>query len=361
MTNIPTSGTTVRFIRENSLTNAAAAIAENGAYPEATWDLVEMDANVRKYAVLGRVTDEFFQDYDATRDYINNRLAYYHTPGIHTEAQVEGWKLVTRAVHGLNGRIFLQLWHVGRQSHNDLQPGGALPVAPSAIAGVGQSYVAPGVVKDYPVPRPLETSEVGEIVGEFRRGAELAKHAGFDGVELHAANGYLFEQFLSDSANHRTDKYGGGLANRARFLIEVTEAVASVWPASRIGVRLSPANTYGGITHSDRFGTYSYVVRELNRFGLAYLHFVEPLVAGNMDLKQFEDSLSSRHFKPLITGDTKLISAGGQNLRTGSVAVASSEADAIAYGRLFISNPNLPLRFAVWGGSYLRRRSGDVN
>lgn len=274
---------------------------------------------------------------------------YHHTPGIHTEAQAEGWKLVTRAVHKANGRIFLQLWHVGRQSHNNLQPGGEPPVAPSAIAGAGQAHVSPGVVKDYPVPRALETGEVAEVVEEFRRGAELAKQAGFDGVEIHGANGYLFEQFLSDAANHRADQYGGSLANRARFLFEVAEAVASVWRANRVGIRLSPANTYGGTTFSDRSGTYQYVVRELNRFGLAYLHFVEPRVAGNTDLKQFDDSLSSRNFKPLITGDTKLISAGGQNFQTGNFAVASGEADAIAYGRLFISNPDLPQRFASGG------------
>jgi N-ethylmaleimide reductase len=272
---------------------------------------------------------------------------YYGTPGIHTASQVEGWKLITRAVHEANGNIFLQLWHVGRQSHNDLQPTGELPVAPSAIAGFGQAYVSPGVAKDYPVPRALETDELPSIVDEFRRGAELAKQAGFDGVEVHGENGNLIEQFLSDTANRRTDKYGGSLANRARFLLEVMESVASVWGANRVGVRLSPANTYGGITNSDRFGTYSYVVRELNRFDLAYLHFVEPRVAGNTDSKEFDDSLSSRNFRPMITGNTKLISAGGQNLQTGSLAISTGEADAIAYGRLFISNPDLPRRFAA--------------
>lgn len=272
---------------------------------------------------------------------------YYHTPGIHTQAQAEGWKLVTEAVHEAGGKIFLQLWHVGRQSHNDLQPGGAAPVAPSAIAGVGQAYVAPGVQKDYPLPRALTTGEVAATVEEFRRGAELAQQAGFDGVELHGANGYLIEQFLSDNSNHRTDQYGGTLANRSRFLLEVVQAVTSVWNADQVGVRLSPANTYGGSEPSDRFGTYRHVVRELNRFGLAYLHFVEPRVAGNKDLLHFDDALSSRHFKPLITGKTKLFSAGGHTLESGQAAVASGEADAIAFGRAFIANPDLPRRLAT--------------
>lgn len=271
---------------------------------------------------------------------------YYHTPGIHSQAQTEGWKRVTRAVHQAGGRIFLQLWHVGRVTHNDLMPEGGAPVAPSAIAGKGQAYTAPGVMKDYPVPRALETAEVAAIVEEFRRGAVLAKEAGFDGVELHGANGYLIEQFLSDHSNHRNDLYGGSLQNRTRFLLEVVEAVTSVWGADRVGVRLSPANTFGGSEITDRFATYSHVIRELNRFGLAYLHLVEPRVAGNKDLQDFDDALSSRHFRPLITGETRLISAGGHLQESGEIALALGEADAIAFGRQFIANPDLPERFA---------------
>ena len=271
---------------------------------------------------------------------------YFHTPGIHTEGQAEGWKLVTSAVHDTGGKIFLQLWHVGRQSHNDLQPNGELPVAPSALASNGQSPVAPGVLKDHPVPRALETSEIAGIVEEYKRGAELAKLAGFDGVEIHAANGYLLEQFLSDHANVRTDKYGGSLVNRSRLILEVTEAVTSVWQGGRVGIRLSPANTYGGITHTDRFGTYSHILRELNQFQLAYIHLVEPRIAGSSEAAQFDEALNSRHFKPLITGDTKLISAGGHTLASGTEAVQSGEADAIAWGRQFIANPDLVERFA---------------
>jgi N-ethylmaleimide reductase len=275
---------------------------------------------------------------------------YFHTPGIHTEAQAKGWKLVTHAVHEAGGKIFLQLWHVGRQSHNDLQPDGELPVAPSALASNGQSPVAPGVLRNHPVPRALGLNEIAGIIDEYKRGAELARLAGFDGVEIHAANGYLLEQFLSDHANVRTDKYGGDVSNRARLILEVTEAVASVWQGNRVGIRLSPANTYGGITHTDRLGTYAHVVRELNQFQLAYLHLVEPRIAGSTDAAQFDEALNSRHFKPLISGDTRLISAGGHTLASGTEAVQSGEADAIAWGRQFIANPDYD-RETFYGGT----------
>ncbi len=271
---------------------------------------------------------------------------YFNTPGIHTAAQAEGWKLVTQAVHEAGGRVFLQLWHVGRQSHNDLQPNGELPVAPSAIGSGSQSPVAPGVMKNHPVPRALETSEIAGVVEEFRRGAELAKRARFDGVEIHGANGYLLEQFLSDHANLRTDNYGGSLENRARLILEVTAAVDSVWGGDRVGIRLSPANTFGGITHTDRFGTFAHVIGELNRFKLAYIHLFEPRIAGSSDVEKFDERLNSAHFKPLINGNTKLISAGGHTFASGTAAVQSGNADAVAWGRQFIANPDLVGRFA---------------
>ena len=271
---------------------------------------------------------------------------YFHMPGIHTHAQADGWKLVTSAVHEAGGKIFLQLFHAGRMSHNDFQPEGELPVAPSAISSHGQSPVADGVLKPCPVPRALETSEIAGVIEEHKRAAELAMVAGFDGVEIHAANGYLLEQFLSDKANVRTDQYGGSLANRARLILEVTEAVASVWQGNRVGIRFSPANGHDGISHTDRFGTYAHVIRELNRFQLAYIHLIEPRVAGNSEVVQFDASISSRNFKSLIAGDTKLISAGGHTLVSGTEAVQSGEADAIAWGRQFIANPDLVERFA---------------
>lgn len=283
---------------------------------------------------------------------------YYHTPGIYTQAQANGWRLVTEAVHETGGRIFLQLWHVGRVTHSDLQPNGEAPVAPSAIVGVGQALTAPGIAKDYSTPRALTTSEVAGVAEEFRHGAELAKQAGFDGVELHGANGYLIEQFLSDHTNQRTDQYGGSLHNRTRFLIEVVDAVTSVWSADRVGVRLSPANTFGGSDFSDRFGTFSHVIRELNRYGLGYLHLVEPRVAGNKDLLHINSALNTRHFKPLINGETKLISAGGHNLESAQAAITGGEADAIAFGRAFIANPDLPHRLAM--GAPLNRYNRET-
>jgi N-ethylmaleimide reductase len=272
---------------------------------------------------------------------------YFHTPGIHTDAQAEGWKLVTRAVHERGGKIVLQLWHVGRQSHHDLQPDGQLPEAPSALASGSQSPVAPGVVKDQPVPRVMTLADIERVIGEFREGAARAKQAGFDGVEIHAANGYLIEQFLADGANHRADAYGGTIENRSRLLLEITEAVVSVWGAARVGVRLSPANTFGGIAHTDRWAQYSHVVRALARWPLAYLHFVEPRVAGNSDIEQFDAALASRHFRPLMNPATGLISAGGYRPDTARAAVESGEADAVAFGRLFIANPDLPHRLAL--------------
>ncbi len=270
---------------------------------------------------------------------------YFHTPGIHTPGQAEGWKRVTGAVHGTGGRTFLQLWHAGRQSHPDLQPGGDLPVAPSALASDGESPVAPGVVEPHPVPRALGRGEIVGIVGELARGAARAKEAGFDGVEVHGANGYLLEQFLADGANQRADRYGGSVENRSRFLLEVTEAVVNVWGAGRIGVRPSTANTFGGIAHTDRWGQFAHAVGELSRFPLAYVHFVEPRVTGNADVEPFDEALNSRHFRPRLREDTRLFSAGGHTRESGEAAVRAGEADAVVYGRPFIANPDLPRRF----------------
>ena len=212
-------------------------------------------------------------------------------------------------MHEAGGRIFCQLWHVGRQSHPDLQPGGVLPVAPSALAGDGESPVPSGVMKGHVVPRALGTDEIPGIVEEFRHGAELAKAAGFDGVEVHGANGYLLEQFLLAGSNRRTDRYGGSVENRARFYLEVVRAVTEVWGGDRVGARLSPANTYGGVDDPDRWGVFSYLVGELAHLQLAYLHFVEPRVAGHTERTKYDQRLLSRNFCPFLTGDTRLVSA----------------------------------------------------
>jgi len=268
---------------------------------------------------------------------------YYATPGIHTDDQADGWKLVTRAVHEAGGHIFLQLWHVGRQSHTDLQPGAALPVAPSAISAGGTARTKDGP-KPNPTPRALSLQEIPGIVSDFAQGARRALAAGFDGVEIHGANGYLLEQFLSDHANIRTDSYGGSLENRARFFLEVVAAVVQVSGNDRVGVRISPSNTYGGIDHSDRWGTYSYLVKKLNAYHLAYIHLVEPRIAGNVDI-QPEHDLGSDRFRHLITGQTKLISAGGHTQQGANQAIADGHTDLVAFGRNFIANPDLVERF----------------
>ena len=201
-------------------------------------------------------------------------VGYPHTPGIHNPAQVEGWKQVTQAVHERAGRIFLQLWHVGRISHPSLQPDGVLPVAPSAVRPAGEAYTYEGL-KPFMTPRALKLDEIPGVVDQYRTAAQYALAAGFDGVEIHAANGYLIDQFLRDGTNHRTDRYGGSLANRVRFLLEVTEAVTEVWGADRVGARISPVGAFNDMSDSDPETTFNYAAGQLNRFELAYLHVVE--------------------------------------------------------------------------------------
>lgn len=269
-------------------------------------------------------------------------MGYPATPGIYSSEQVEGWKLVTQAVHERNGRIFLQLWHVGRISHPSLQPNGELPVAPSAIApqGMAATYEGP---QPFVTPRALTLDEIPAIVAAYRQGAENALAAGFDGVEIHGANGYLLDQFLRDGSNQRTDDYGGSVENRARLLLEVVAAVTEVWGADRVGIRLSPSGTFNDMSDSNPKATFSYVVSALNRVGLAYLHLIEPRadeVAPDGDRAE----LTSRFFKSLFDGP--IISAGGYDLELGNQAIASGDADLIAYGRWYISNPDLVERFA---------------
>ena len=270
-------------------------------------------------------------------------LGYPNTPGIHSPEQIEGWKLITNAVHAKGGKIFLQLWHVGRISHPNLQPNGELPVAPSAIAPEGEVATYTGM-KPYVTPRALELGEIPEIVDQYRIGAKNALEAGFDGVEVHSANGYLLDQFLQDNTNHRTDIYGGSLENRARLLIEVMEAVVDVWGSDRVGVRLSPSGTFGSMYDSNRAATFGYVVKELNRFNLAYLHLVAPRVEGFGSAEDQPD-LGADFFRPIFNGT--IITAGGYSFETGNAAIASGHADLVAFGRLYIANPDLPERFAA--------------
>jgi N-ethylmaleimide reductase len=270
---------------------------------------------------------------------------YADTPGIHNREQVEGWKKVTRAVHQAGGRIYLQLWHVGRQSHPVLQPGGVLPVGPSAVISGESSPTRQGLLPQ-PVPRALELREIPGIIEQFRQGAINAKEADFDGVEVHGANGYLLDQFLHDNSNLRTDEYGGSIEHRARFFLEVTAAVVSVWGGDRTGVRISPGGEFGGVNDSHRLELFSYLVRQLNRFSLGYIHLVVPRVVRGEDVP-LRFNLGPEIFRPLITGDTKLIAAGGYTFDDANATIAKGWADMIAFGRLFISNPDLPQRFAI--------------
>ncbi|WP_193198702.1 alkene reductase [Nostoc sp. MG11] len=266
---------------------------------------------------------------------------YPFTPGIHSPEQVAGWRLVTDAVHQEGGKIFLQLWHVGRISHPDLQPDGALPVAPSAIAPKGEASTYEGP-KPFVTPRALETSEIPGIVEQYRQGAANALAAGFDGVEIHAANGYLIDQFLRDGTNQRTDKYGGSIENRARFLLEVTEAVTSVWDSNRVGVRLSPSGTFNDMHDSNPLETFGYAAQALNRFDLAYLHIFE---ATDADIRHGGTIVPTSHLRDRFTGT--LIVNGGYTRERGNAVLAKGEADLVAFGTLFISNPDLPRRLAL--------------
>ncbi len=270
---------------------------------------------------------------------------YWGTPGIHTEEQRDGWKRITDAVHEEGGLIFQQLWHVGRISHQDLQPGSVLPVSASAIRPKGNALTRDGL-KPHPTPRALLSDEIPGVIKEFRRGAQLAMKAGFDGVEVHGANGYLPDQFLNSGSNERTDKWGGPIENRARFLLAVTDAVVSVWGADRVGVRLSPANRHGDIDDTNRHETYTYAVRELNKRKLAYIHLVSPRVDGAENAKTVMD-LGPERFRPLITSPTRLIVAGGYGPADAESLVDRGTADAVAFGRLFISNPDLPKRIEL--------------
>lgn len=268
-------------------------------------------------------------------------VGYNNLPGIFTKAQVEGWKKITAAVHDKGGRIFMQLWHVGRVSHSLFQPGHLLPVAPSAISA-GDSINTPEGHRSMEIPRALETGEIAGIVEDYRKAAINAKEAGFDGVEIHGANAYLIDQFLHDSSNHRTDAYGGSLKNRSRFALEVVEAVCSVWGSDRVGIRLSPSNVRYGMDDTYPAGLFTYLIEKLNTFNLAYLHLVEPM----LPLDDFPHMIRqvARYFRPVWKGP--LITAGNYNQEKGEAALRDGIADMVAFGRLFISNPDLPERFA---------------
>jgi N-ethylmaleimide reductase len=277
---------------------------------------------------------------------------YDHTPGIHSEAQIAGWQFVTDAVHAAGGTVFLQLWHVGRISHRRLQPGGALPVAPSAIQPGGLA-LASSETDTFETPRALSIDEIPGIVEDFRRGARNSIEAGFDGVEVHGANGYLLEQFLNDGTNTRTDRYGGSIENRARFLLEVVHSVCDEVGKDRVGVRLSPWADVNDCRDSNPRALHSFVIPALSEIGPAYLHLVEPRTGGERKWEADHEKAPSiaKFFRPLFKGP--MVAAGGYVLDSAQAAIMAGECDAIAFGRLFIANPDLPRRFQI--GSTLNR------
>jgi N-ethylmaleimide reductase len=263
------------------------------------------------------------------------------SPGIYADTQIAGWRKTTSAVHAKGGRIFLQLWHVGRQSHQSVQPNGEEPVAPSAIRAVGNALSVDGPVA-FATPRALELDEIPSIVAEFGQASARAAAAGFDGVEIHAANGFLPDQFLRDGSNKRDDDYGGPVENRARFLLEIIDAASAAIGADRVGVRISPSGEYGSMSDSDPDRTFGYLAEQLNRYGLAYLHVIEPRIDGWELVHQGEGPVAAERLRSIYNGT--LIAAGGFNRVSAEAIIASGTADLVAFGRYFISNPDLPER-----------------
>ena len=268
-------------------------------------------------------------------------IGWQQSPGIYSPEQAQAWKQVVDSVHEQGTPIFLQLWHCGRASHTEFHPELGLPVAPSAIAISGDSIHTPKGKQPYETPRPLETEEIPQIVNDYRQGAEYAKQAGFDGVEVHAANGYLIDQFLQSKTNQRQDNYGGSLENRYRFLQEILEAVTTVYPSNRVGVKLSPNGNFNDVGSPDYRETFLYVGQQLNAYNLAYLQVVDGLDFGFHDLG---DPMTLAEFRGVFEGP--LMGNCGYNQDKAEAALVRGDADCISFGRPFISNPDLVERFA---------------
>lgn len=261
---------------------------------------------------------------------------YPGTPGIHSEAQIAGWQTVTDAVHAEGGHIFLQLWHVGRISHPSLQPDGALPVAPSAIQPAGEAVTYEGM-QAFVTPRALGIEEIAGIVQQYGQATRNARAAGFDGIEIHAANGYLIDQFLRDGTNHRTDAYGGSFEHRFRFLKEVVEAVTREWDGAHTGLRLSPENSFNDISDSQPQTTFTRIAEQLNTYQLAYLHIVEgDMMSGKRQLDYGQIRSASRSL---------YMANNGYDFDSATQALAAGRADLVSFGKLFLANPDLPARF----------------
>jgi len=274
-------------------------------------------------------------------------VGYPGTPGIHSAEQMAGWRLVTQAVHEQGGRIFLQLFHGGRISHPFLQPGEGLPVAPSALRPEGEAMTPTGPAP-FVTPRALELEEIPGIVEDFRTAAQNALDAGFDGVEVHAANGYLPDQFLRDGTNRRTDAYGGSPEERARFALEIVDAAAKVWGAERVGVHISPANPFNSMSDADPEATFGALVEGLSRRGPAYLHVseIDLVDPGTHKAGKYLGALNSLTLKVRARFPGTYVTNGGYDRGKGIAVLGAGDADLVAFGRPFIANPDLPERFA---------------
>jgi N-ethylmaleimide reductase len=284
---------------------------------------------------------------EATTISISGR-GWFGAPGMYSDEQVAGWKKVIGAVHSKGGRMFSQLWHTGRSSHVDMT-NGAPPVAPSVVPSYWltstPSVSTPsGWVKPSP-HRALDIAEIPGVIEDYRKAAERAKAAGFDGVELHAANGYLPDEFLQDGSNQRADAYGGSIENRARFLLEVVEAIASVWGGNRVAVRIGPGGTWNSMSDSNPTALFSYVADQLNRFGLAYLHIIEPRVKGNIVIAEGQAPVATEQLRTVFKG--KIMAAGGFEPDSAEAVVQKGDADLVAFGRHFLANPDLPKRIKL--------------
>lgn len=266
---------------------------------------------------------------------------WLNSPGIYSDEQAKAWKQVVDAVHAKGTPFFLQLWHMGRASHSSFQENGQLPVSASAVKLQAEYIYTPIGKQPYETPRPLETHEIPLVVEDYRSAAQRAKNAGFDGVEIHAANGYLIDQFLQSKTNQRKDRYGGSLENRYRFLREIVEAILTVWPASRVGIRLSPNGNFNDMGSKDFRETFLYVAQQLNTYDLAYLHIVDGLGFGFHELGE---PMVLAEFRGVFTNT--LIANCGYTQETAEAALKDNYADLIAFGRPLISNPDLVERFA---------------
>lgn len=318
---------------------------------------VAMAPMTRTRATVDRVPTPMMADYYAQRASAGliitecvavspDSAGIVRAPGLYTDAQVAGWRAVTDAVHAAGGTIFCQLWHGGRCSHTSLQPNGEAPVAPSAIAAEGVIFTPEGRVP-YSTPRALGLAEIRTIIESFGTATRRARDAGFDGVELHAAYGYLPDQFLQDGSNQRTDAYGGPIENRARFLFETVDAMVTAWEPGRVGVKISPSNTSYGIRHSNTVETFGHAIRGLSARDILYLHLMEP-DKSDLDKGIVQVPNVIETFAPMFTG--AIIGNCGFDRDRANAAIARGEVAMVSFGKLFLANPDLPARFATRAG-----------